>query len=64
MRLIRKVNPNLNTCPYAVSAMVPGAMQHHSTLVCTLHPLIRMSATVFVQPLDLVKNRMQLSGKI
>ncbi len=24
---------------------------------------IRMSATVFVQPLDLVKNRMQLSGK-
>lgn len=24
---------------------------------------IRMAATVFVQPLDLVKNRMQLSGK-
>ena len=24
----------------------------------------RMSATVFVQPLDLVKNRMQLSGKL
>lgn len=24
---------------------------------------IRMGATVFVQPLDLVKNRMQLSGK-
>ena len=23
----------------------------------------RMAATVFVQPLDLVKNRMQLSGK-
>ena len=23
----------------------------------------RMGATVFVQPLDLVKNRMQLSGK-
>ena len=31
--------------------------------VC-LHCLLnRMSATVFVQPLDLVKNRMQLSGK-
>lgn len=26
-------------------------------------PSCRMSATVFVQPLDLVKNRMQLSGK-
>ena len=24
---------------------------------------IRMAATLFVQPLDLVKNRMQLSGK-
>jgi len=25
---------------------------------------IRMAATLFVQPLDLVKNRMQLSGQI
>jgi len=24
---------------------------------------VRMAATLFVQPLDLVKNRMQLSGK-
>ena len=31
---------------------------HH--LACYLN---RMTATVFVQPLDLVKNRMQLSGK-
>ena len=30
------------------------------TIPCYLN---RMTATVFVQPLDLVKNRMQLSGK-
>uniref|UniRef100_A0A3B4HAG3 Mitochondrial 2-oxoglutarate/malate carrier protein-like n=1 Tax=Pundamilia nyererei TaxID=303518 RepID=A0A3B4HAG3_9CICH len=31
--------------------------------VPVLFPLCRMGATVFVQPLDLVKNRMQLSGQ-
>lgn len=29
----------------------------------TLFLILRMGATVFVQPLDLVKNRMQLSGQ-
>lgn len=33
-------------------------------LCCTcLSVCLRMGATVFVQPLDLVKNRMQLSGQ-
>ena len=41
--------------------VVLGYVQDQSLMRSVL--FIRMSATVFVQPLDLVKNRMQLSGK-
>lgn len=56
---------------FVVSLTVPKSFWFHVFLsnasalinVPVLFPLCRMGATVFVQPLDLVKNRMQLSGQ-
>lgn len=46
---------------FLVSCFLSNASALINVLV--LFPLCRMGATVFVQPLDLVKNRMQLSGQ-
>ena len=52
-----------DTAPWFPYLFCSQIHSYSAPLLLSFRPLHRMGATVFVQPLDLVKNRMQLSGQ-